>query len=100
MIEKTFEAETTFQALWDAEAWCAENGISYGSLCGQDPVGLLWGDFSIAKWKNLTGKERHQVHGRMTSPNFRTGPVTIRIAEKECCFGVTNTLSGNETSRY
>jgi len=89
MIEKTFTAEATFGALYAAENWCRDSGISTGSLCRDEPVCLMWGDSYIAKWRNLTGRERNQCHGRMTSPNFRTGPVTIRIAEKDECFGVT-----------
>ena len=82
MIEKTFENEGTFAALHAAQIWCYENGISYGSLCGRDPVGLMWGDYAISKWHNLTADERRECHGTMTAGNFRDGPVKIKIIEK------------------
>lgn len=74
----TFNFTGTFQALYQAQEWCSRNGISYGSLCGGMPVGLMRGDVSIAKWRNLTAKERSQCDGTMTG-EFREGPVTIEM---------------------
>lgn len=77
----TFTRDGDFAALYAAQNWCDENGISYGSLCGDAPVGLLYGDWAIAKWRNLTPAERAQLDGRMEG-DFRHGPVTIRISPK------------------
>lgn len=76
-----FYAEGTFESLYMANKWCNDNGYSYGSLCGHQPVCLLKGDYGIAKWKNLTDEERDQCHGVMTSPDFREGIVTIKILQ-------------------
>jgi hypothetical protein len=73
----TFTEQGTFQALFAAERWCIQRGVSYGSLCGDEPVALLQGNHLIAKWRNLTGKEKGFIDGKMTSPDFREGPVTI-----------------------
>lgn len=71
----------TFQALYAAEAWCRENGISVGQSCATGPTGLLFGKFDwIAKWRNLTPKERAELHGTM-SGDFREGPVAIFLKE-------------------
>ncbi len=75
----TFTKPGVFQALYEAEAWCRDNGFSKGSLCGSEPVALMRGDVLIAKWRNLTKPERSRIHGTMTSPDFRNGPVTIEI---------------------
>ena len=58
-----------------------EYDFSYAPLCGDAPVGLLYGDWAIAKWRNLTPTERAQLDGRMEG-EFRDGPVTIRISAK------------------
>lgn len=53
MFTKTFSETGTFQALYAAQVWLAQNGYSYGSSCVLMPV--LKVDFLIAKWNNLTG---------------------------------------------
>ena len=82
MIEKKFEGIGDFDAYWTARQWCVKNGISCGSMNRDKPIGLIWGDFIIAKWKNLTQKERDELDGTMTSEDFRNGSVTVRIKEK------------------
>lgn len=77
-----FNQSGTFMAMFAAEAWCRENGISVGQSCAQGPTGLLFGDYGwIAKWRNLTAMERADLHGTM-SGNFREGPVVIALKEK------------------
>ena len=50
-----FNQEGTFQAMYAAEAWCREKGISFGQSCATGPTGLLFGQYEwIAKWRNLT----------------------------------------------
>ena len=76
----TFDQKGTFSAINAAQLFCAEKGYSCGSLCGQDPVALIRGkDILVAKWKNLTGKEKAFVDGLITSPDFREGPVTVKL---------------------
>jgi len=78
-LVRTFSQQGDFEAVNAARDWCRENGISYAPLCGDAPVGLLYGDWAIAKWRNLTPTERAQLDGRMEG-EFRNGPVTIRIS--------------------
>ena len=62
----------TFQALYAAEAWCRENGISVGQSSATGPTGLLFGSYGwIAKWRNLTPKERSELHGTMDTAILR-----------------------------
>ncbi len=81
MTEITFDKVGTFSALYAAQAWLRENGYSFGSLCVGMPIGILKGTWSIAKWRNLTGKEREQLDGQLTSDDFREGPVVLRLKE-------------------
>ena len=73
-----FDQKETFEAKYAAEKWCQDNNISFGSSCANSPIGLLRGNYSIAKWRNLSIKERAQLDGTM-SGDMRNGPVTITI---------------------
>jgi hypothetical protein len=75
---KEFVGKEDFEAQYAAEHWCRDNGISYGSTCVSSPQALLFGDYSIAKWRNLTAKERNQVHG-VIEDSRREDPVTVKI---------------------
>lgn len=73
-----FEQTGDFLAVYAAEEWCKNNGVSYGSMQQDSPRGLLRGDFAIAKWRNLSSIERADLHGRMTG-DMRNGPVIITM---------------------
>ena len=76
-----FDHKGTFEALYAAEAWCRENGISVGQSSAANPTGLLFGEYDwIAKWRNLTPQERSELHGTMDG-NFREGPVVITLKD-------------------
>lgn len=76
-----FKQPGTFQSLYAAEAWCREHGISFGQSCATGPTGLLFGHYDwIAKWRNLSTKERSALHGTM-SGDFREGPVIIDLKD-------------------
>jgi hypothetical protein len=75
---KVFEGTEDFKAQHAAEKWCRDNGISYGDTCAMAPQALLFGNYSIAKWRNLTAKERNQVHG-VIEDSRREGSVTVKI---------------------
>lgn len=77
-FEKVFNQEGTFQAWYAASDWLKESGYSFGSMCGSFPIGVMRGDYAIAKWKNLTPRERNQLDGTVTG-NFHEGPVTVRL---------------------
>ena len=75
-----FSAIGDFKALADATAFATQKGYSVGSLCGKEPVALIRGkDVLVAKWRNLTGREKGFVDGLITSTDFRNGPVTVKL---------------------
>jgi hypothetical protein len=74
----TFHGTETFEANYKAVAWCHERGISVGSSCAASPKGLMFGDYIIAKWRNLTSAEIEQLHGWIDR-DLRDGPVTVYI---------------------
>lgn len=79
----TFDQTGDFNAYHAASKWCSENGYSHGSMARDTPIGILKGDWCIAKWHNLTKKERAGLDGYLESQDFRAGPVRIVIKNKE-----------------
>ena len=74
-----FDNKGTFEALRAAKEWCGSHNISVGQSSATGPTALLFGDYSwIAKWRNLSPKERTDVHGEMFG-EFREGPVIISL---------------------
>ena len=58
MSELTFDQSGDFVAVDLARVWLKDHGYSCGSMCMDMPIGILKGYWRIAKWKNLTAKER------------------------------------------
>jgi len=77
-MQMTFTKAGDFAAMYEAEDWCKQRGISVGSGQRDQPRGLLFGDFAIAKWRNLSDADRSDLHGTMTG-DMRNGPITITI---------------------
>ena len=78
-MKKTFREEGDFASVYKAEKYLKENGYSYGSMCGDEPIAIMKGDVLIAKWKNLSTEERRKIDGIMTSEDFRGGSVVVEI---------------------
>jgi hypothetical protein len=75
-----FTQEGEFEAYHAACAWCEENGYSHGSMQRDAPIGILKGDWIIAKWRNLSAEEREHLDGTITCiETFREAPIHIVI---------------------
>lgn len=74
----TFDDAGDFNACNAAERWCEARGIAVGWMQGPDPRGLLMGDYTISKWRNLNARERRGLDGTMTG-DMRSGPVTVTL---------------------
>ena len=81
MPEIKFDQTGDFAAVNAARIWLQEHGYSYGSMCMDMPIGILKGSWAIAKWRNLTPKERKQLDGQLISKDFRDGPVVIQLKD-------------------
>lgn len=71
-----------FEACHEAEAWCRERCIAVGRMAADQPRGLLFGYYNIAKWHNLSGPERRELDGTMTG-DMRHGPVIVELQGEE-----------------
>lgn len=77
-FEIRFEQTGTFEAWEKCQQWLTVRGYSFGITCAMSPVGVLKGDYCIAKWRNLTPKERSALDGSV-SGDFRNGPLTLTL---------------------
>jgi hypothetical protein len=78
MTTITFDRPGTFEALNALETLLRTAGFSVGSGCFDAPACVLFGRYTIAKWKNLTLAERATAHATITGDR-RNGPVTLTI---------------------
>ena len=70
---------TVYALMHATEQWCRDHGVSCGPTDRSRVRGLLVGEFLIAKWHNLTAKERRECHGTITGDG-REGPLFLRIS--------------------
>ncbi len=80
---ENFPANGTFGAINEARKSIQDQGYIAGSMCMHQPIAFMNRDIYslVAKWKNLTRKERSQVDGVIISNDFREGAVTVVIFE-------------------
>lgn len=76
-----FNVEGTFQSFYSARSWAVNKGYEIGSMDGFNPIAIMKGYDYIAKWHNISRKEREMLDGVMISDYFREKPVTILIFE-------------------
>lgn len=76
-----FNVEGTFESYYAASKWAKDNGYEAGSMDGSNPIALMKDYDYVAKWHNISPKDRKIVHGVMISDYFREKPVTILIFE-------------------
>jgi len=67
-----------FRGLYSAQTFLKAHGFSYGSVQRDAPIGILFGDCIIAKWRNLSDADRSCLHGTITGI-MREGPVVVSI---------------------
>jgi hypothetical protein len=78
-----FSRKGTFESLYAAQGWCTENGYSYGSLCGQQPVAIMYGPYELPqKWKNMDIEDKFKCDGVIVSNDFREGSATVYLFEQ------------------
>ncbi|MBA6068357.1 hypothetical protein [Pseudomonas mosselii] len=80
VFTKTFDQEGTFQALYAAQNWLRENGYSYGSTCRDQPIGVMKGEWDIAKWRNLSRQDIAGLDGVLFGSPCN-GPIELKLKE-------------------
>lgn len=76
IFSKVFSAAGDFAASNAAERFLSDIGFSVGRTERGSPRGILFGDYDIAKWHNLSRSEREALHGVLTGDG-RNGPITV-----------------------
>jgi hypothetical protein len=73
-----FNNAGTFAAARAAEQWLRDRGFSYGPSQADGPQAIWYGDCTISKWRNLSAKEKREVHATLDG-NRREGPMRITL---------------------
>lgn len=82
MIKITFDQKGDFVAMGEAQKWCDLRGISVGSMAREMPIGIKVGNYSIAKWYNLSEEDKKLLDGTITGESKRSGPIVLEISEE------------------
>lgn len=69
-----------FHAWNAAQRWLTERGFSIGRMQAHEPTGILFGEYDIQKWRNLSRDQRAALDAT-ASGDFRNGPVVVRLTK-------------------
>lgn len=86
-----------FVAVRRAEKLLADHGFSVGHMQRDEPRGILFGDYDIQKWRNLSINERKALHGLMSGS--RDTQVRFEIyndAPLDAVTALANALDGTD----
>jgi len=82
-FDVTFRNDGDFAAIDAAIAWLKDRGFSVGEMQRDDPIGVLFGDVEIHKWRTLSAEDRNDLHGKIMpstpAASMRGGPVTFHL---------------------
>jgi len=76
-----FSEPGDFAALNEAEDFLRERGFSVGSSQRGAHRGIMFGDYGISKWRNLSKQEQAELHGVIRVGDHRYGPVYVDLYE-------------------
>jgi hypothetical protein len=80
IIKKEFKVDGTFASVRAAQSWLKDNGYSYGSMCGDMPIAIQRGEYSLPeKWRNINSRGLDLIDGMIESSDFREGSVVVTI---------------------
>ena len=74
-----FEDPKDFGAMRAAEQFLEARGFAFGVNERGAPRGVMLGAHRIARWRDLTEREREELDGKMTG-DMRRGPVTVALS--------------------
>ena len=75
---RQFSERGPFEAFNAACAFAQQAGFCVGQTSAGNPVGLMHGYEWVAKWRNLTPRERELLHGSIIG-DHRHGPVVMIV---------------------
>jgi hypothetical protein len=91
----TYEGE--FVAYRAACGFLTTSGFSVGRSARIGTSGIMFGDYDIQKWHNLTRVHRMGLHGVMWG-NQRTGPVSVALFGNTPKVGIEAFTRGDDPS--
>jgi len=63
----------------DAQRALIEAGFSIGATQRSDPRGIIFGDFKIEKWRNLSTRDKAILHGTFNRHGSPGSPTTVNL---------------------
>jgi hypothetical protein len=82
LVLEALAGEEDFQAYNSVEATLKKAGFSVGSMQREAPIGIVFGDADISKWRNL-GEDVKQLDGVIVcSPSPRNGSVAVYVTHE------------------
>lgn len=69
----------TFRSDEEAEQVLKAAGFSVGRLQRSDPRGVMFGDFDIQKWRNLSAADKSSLDGQMCRHGPAGSPASVTI---------------------
>lgn len=75
-----------------AEDALSRAGCSLGRQQRDAPRGILYGDFDIQKWKNLSTDDRAALHGVYRRLQYAPGPVEVTLS-RQCPVSVKKVVA-------
>lgn len=85
MVRFEADPEDRFAAVRAAENWAEDNDYAVGGMQRAEPRGLMRpeSDWEIAKWRDLSPRERRSLHGAIIRPLGLGGPVVVYLKPDE-----------------
>jgi hypothetical protein len=74
----TFAGLGDFEATRAAEKALGARGFAIGPMQRGAPRAVMFGDYQVAKWRNLSRDERRETHASLTGDG-RNGPLIFRL---------------------
>lgn len=84
MPTKSFQNITQsadFDAYHRAVKFLTDRGFSVGPMQANSPTGVMFGQWDVSKWRNLSKVQQQACDAVITAGNFRHGPVTVTMRE-------------------
>lgn len=81
-LSRTFIDAREFAAKHAARQYLGDRGFSVGRWQAHAPCGILFGDYDIQKWRNLSPADIAALHGIMKGDG-RHGPITVTITSSD-----------------
>lgn len=69
--------QDAFSGYYDAEKFLKKEGLTVGSMCGQQPTAAIRGADYVGKWKNIRSNEWKHIDALIVGEDYRSKDVSV-----------------------